>query len=83
MIEFASSSEVGAGKEQAALDEARAGAEETERSGRLDEAARLWFLTSVWEGNTMLRCARAREATERTADLARRSARPGWRRSPR
>jgi tetratricopeptide (TPR) repeat protein len=35
-------------------------------------AARLWYLTAIWEGNSLLRCARARDAAERTLDLGRR-----------
>ena len=76
MIELSTSTEIGVGEEQAALDEARAGAEECERTGRLGEAARLWYITSIWEGNTLLRCATAREAAGRTLDLGRRAASP-------
>jgi class 3 adenylate cyclase len=76
LIETSSRADVGRGVEQAALDHARAGAEETERAGRLDEAARLWYVTAIWEGNTLLRCARAREAAERTLQLGRRAGSP-------
>jgi class 3 adenylate cyclase len=76
MIEFSMSAEVGAGEERAALDRARAGAEELEGTGCFGEAARLWLLTAVWEGNTLLRCARAREASERTLQLGRRLRNP-------
>ena len=72
MVEISASADVGVGEEQAALDRARAGAEETERAGRLGEAARLWYLTAIWEGNTMLRCAKARAAAERTLELGQR-----------
>jgi tetratricopeptide (TPR) repeat protein len=72
MVEFSSSTSVGPGEEQAAIDAARAGAEEVERAGRLGEAARLWYLTAIWEGNSLLRCARAREAADRTLALGRR-----------
>ena len=76
MVEISASADVGVGEEQAALDRARAGAEETERAGRLGEAARLWYLTAIWEGNTMLRCAKAREAAERTLELGQRARSP-------
>ena len=76
MIEISASTDVDAGEEQAALDHARAGAEETERAGRLAEAGRLWYLTAIWEGNTLLRCARAREAADRTLELGRRVGSP-------
>ena len=69
MVAISASADVGVGEEQAALDRARAGAEETERAGRLGEAARLWYLTAIWEGNTMLRCAKARAAAERVLEL--------------
>ena len=69
MIELSTRTDVAPGEEQAALDGARAGAEEAEREGRLGEAARLWYLTSVWEGTTLLRCATARAAAERTLEL--------------
>ena len=69
MVEISASADVGVGEEQVALDRARAGAEETERAGRLGEAARLWYLTSIWEGNTMLRCAKARAAADRMLEL--------------
>ena len=69
MVAISASADVGAGEEQAALDRARAGAEETERAGRLGEAARLWYLTAIWEGNTMLRCAKARAAADRVLEL--------------
>ena len=76
MIELSTSTEVGVGEEHAALDDARAGAEESERAGRLGEAARLWYITSIWEGNTLLRCATARDAAGRTLRLGRRAASP-------
>ncbi len=76
MIKISVSTDVGVGEEQAALDDARSGAEETERAGRLGEAARLWYLTAIWEGNTLLRCARARAAAERTLELGRRVGSP-------
>jgi class 3 adenylate cyclase len=76
MIGFATSPDAGPGAEQAALAAARAGAEEVERAGRLGEAARLWFVTAIWEGHTLLRCARAREAAERTCALGRRVGSP-------
>jgi class 3 adenylate cyclase/tetratricopeptide (TPR) repeat protein len=76
MVEISASADVGVAEEQAALDQARAGAEETERAGRLGEAARLWYLTSIWEGNTLLRCAKAREAAERTLELGQRVGSP-------
>jgi class 3 adenylate cyclase/tetratricopeptide (TPR) repeat protein len=72
MVEYATRADVGPGEEQAAIDAARTGAEEAEREGRLGEAARLWFVTAIWEGNTLLRCARAREAAERTRELGQR-----------
>ena len=72
MIEISASAEVGVGDERAALDHAHASAEDTERAGRLGEAARLWYLTAIWEGNTLLRCAKAREAAERTLELGQR-----------
>jgi class 3 adenylate cyclase len=71
MIEFSASADVGAEQEQAAIEGARAGAEEAERAGRLGEAARLWYVTAIWEGNTLLRCATAREAATRTLELGR------------
>jgi len=76
LVEMSTSADVGVGEEQAALDQARAGAEETERAGRLGEAARLWYLTAIWEGNTLLRCAKAREAAERTLGLGQRVGSP-------
>ncbi len=76
MLEISAKANVGPGEEQAALDDARAGAEETERAGRVGEAARLWYLTAIWEGNTLLRCARGREAAERTLELGRRAGSP-------
>jgi hypothetical protein len=69
MVRHATSADVGPGEEQAAIDRARAGAEEAQREDRCGEAARLWFVTAIWEGNTLLRCARAREAAERTRAL--------------
>jgi class 3 adenylate cyclase len=72
LIDLSTRTDVAAGEEQAALDGARAGAEEAEREGRLGEAARLWYLTSVWEGTTLLRCATARAAAERTLELGER-----------
>jgi class 3 adenylate cyclase len=69
LIELSTRADVRPGEEQAALEQARAGAVAAEREGRLGEAARLWYLTSIWEGTTLLRCATAREATERTLDL--------------
>src|SRR5204863_1429367 len=69
LVELSARADVAAGEEQAALEHARAGAEEAEREGRLGEAARLWYLTSVWEGTTLLRCATARAAAERTLEL--------------
>jgi len=76
MVEFSTSDEVGPGEERAALDGARAGADETDQAGRPGEAARLWYLTAIWEGNTLLRCARASEAAARTLDLGRRAGSP-------
>ncbi len=71
MVEFSMSATVGPGDEHAAIDDARAGAEELEGADRLGEAARLWYLTAIWEGNSLLRCAHAREAADRTLDLGR------------
>jgi class 3 adenylate cyclase/tetratricopeptide (TPR) repeat protein len=76
MVEYAARPDVGAGEEQAALDDARAGADMAEREGRPGEAARLWVLTAIWEGNTLLRCARARQAAERARELGQRVGSP-------
>ena len=76
MVEISASREVGVEDERTALDDARAAAAETERAGRLGEAARLWYITAIWEGNTLLRCAKAREAAERTLELAQRVGSP-------
>ena len=76
MIAISASADVSVGEEQSALDRARAGAEETEGAGRLAEAARLWYVTSMWEGLWMLRCANAREAAERTRHLGQRARSP-------
>jgi class 3 adenylate cyclase/tetratricopeptide (TPR) repeat protein len=76
MIELMTSADVRAGAEETALAGARAGAEELERAGRPGEAARLWLLVAAWEGNTLLRCARALEASGRTLDLGRRVGSP-------
>ncbi len=76
MVEMSTSADVGVDAERVALDHARAAAAETERSGRLGEAARLWYITAIWEGNTLLRCAQAREAAERTLRLGQRAESP-------
>jgi class 3 adenylate cyclase len=72
MVELARGADLRPEEEEAALEDARAGAEETERAGRPGAAARLWYLTAIWEGTSLLRCARAREAAERTRALGRR-----------
>ncbi len=77
MIAISASADVSVGEEQSALDRARAGAEETEGAGRVAEAARLWYVTAMWEGLWMLRCANAREAAERTRRLGQ-QARSPW-----
>jgi class 3 adenylate cyclase len=76
MVEFSTSMSAAHGDEGAAIEEARAGAEELEGAGRVGEAARLWFLTAIWEGNSLLRCARAREAAEHARELGQRIGSP-------
>jgi len=71
LIEVTAQADVAAGEEGAALERARAGAEEAQREGRPGEAARLWYLTSIWEGTSLLRCSAARAAAERTLELGR------------
>src|SRR5204863_269716 len=63
--------EIREGEEEAALEHAVRGAQESEQAGRLAEAARLWAVTWRWEANTLLRCGRARVAAERTLELGR------------
>jgi class 3 adenylate cyclase/tetratricopeptide (TPR) repeat protein len=76
MVEMSTRADVAGEDDRAALDHARAAAEETERSGRLGEAARLWYITALWEGNTLLHSAQAREAAERTLGLGQRAGSP-------